>query len=264
MELEVLLSCMNQKDISIVNRSNIHVNVVLVNQTDAEKVETYYQENQKIQFICTKDRGLSRSRNLAIKYAKGDICLISDDDEIFIENLAYKVVKAFERLKKADIIIFKMSNRKSRLGNKIKKINYFTALQVSSWQIAFRKGSIIRKGILFDSNLGAGTENGGGEEIDFLWKCLKKRLKIYYLPIEIGTVAQETSTWFHGFTEQYFYQRGATTRYYMGKKVAYIYGLYFIFAKYNIYKHNCSLRLAFKALTKGIKNNITFTNLGGN
>ena len=45
--------------------------------------------------IYTTERGLSKSRNLAIANAKTDICLICDDDEIFVDNYEEIILNAY-------------------------------------------------------------------------------------------------------------------------------------------------------------------------
>lgn len=47
MNVVVLLSCMHQKDVNIIQRSNIQTDVVVVNQTDVDTVEEFDFMNRK-------------------------------------------------------------------------------------------------------------------------------------------------------------------------------------------------------------------------
>ncbi len=70
--------------------------------------------------------------------------------------------------------------------------------------------------VRFDTDYGSGTPMGSGEENIFMYDCLKKGLRAYYVPIDIGEVKQVNSKWFRGFTEDYFWKRGKIIRRMMG------------------------------------------------
>lgn len=252
MSLEVLLSCMNKDEFSIIEDSNLSdVNTLIVNQCDrTEEINL----DGKHRVINTITRGLSTSRNIAIDNSKGDICLLCDDDERFVDDLEKIILEAFEQIKDADIIIFKVSNWPEAFRGKIKRLSKIELLKVSSVQISFKKKSVIGK-VKFDPFLGAGTQNGSGEENKFLLQCYKLGLKIYYMPINILTLNDNESTWFSGFNKEYFYKRGYTTRYVYGFGFAIIYGFYFIFSKRNLYKDTLSVKEAAYYLFKGMKDN---------
>lgn len=257
MKLELLLSCMNQRDLSIVQESHITGDVLIINQSDytcTEQLEMR-QDKQKIRMITTTERGLSRSRNMAIKNAKRDICLLCDDDEMFVEGYEQIIINAFEQLPEADIIAFNIFNKETRLKPKIQKIGYLNSLKIASYQIAFRKKSIIDKNIWFDPFMGAGSGNGCGEENKFLLDCLRRGLKIFYYPIEVATVNSKSSTWFFGYDKKFFYQRGAATRHMMGAIGAVVYGIYYIIRKRNLYRTTISSYEAARELLRGIWEN---------
>lgn len=250
MNVEVLLSCMFKNEFSIINDSNLkNVKTLIINQCDEEK-EINLDQNHKI--INTKTRGLSISRNLALNSATGDICLLCDDDEYFIEDLDTKIIKVYENLKNADIIIFKIKNCPNKLGNKVRRLSKLELMRVSSVQISFKRNPICDKNIRFDSNLGAGTERGSGEENKFLLDCYNKKLKIYFVPMEIGQVKQETSKWFFGYNSEYFYKKGRSVGYIYGILYSITYAIYFIITKKKLYRKNISSYKAFYFMIKGI------------
>ena len=151
-----------------------------------------------------------------------------------------------------------MLDRPTALGDKTVRIKFPKTMKVSSWQISFRRESLIKAGVRFDPLLGAGTENGAEEELKFLLDCQKAGLKIYYVPKEIAQVGQTESTWFSGFNEQFFVNRGATTRYILGFFPACLYALYYIIKKRGEYGGQISSIKATKAIFRGIfENKIT-------
>ena len=254
MTLEVLLSCMHEKDLSLISQSNLNqIHTLLINQCDVD-VDEMIISNQLHRMLKTKTRGLSVSRNLALANAHGDICLISDNDEIFVNNLEEKILSAYEKHPLADIIIFKVSNRPKKLGNKARKLKRWDIFRISSWQISFKLSSVKGK-VSFDENLGAGTGNGAGEENHFLLDCYKQGLKMYYVPLEIAELRESESTWFRGFDKKYFYQLGATTRYNWGAFTSFLYAFYFSFTKKKLYAGSISTWNALKQSIKGVIEN---------
>ncbi len=255
MKFEILLSCMHQKDFSIIEKSNISGNVTVINQCNVDDFTRLSTKNGTASFYSVKQRGLTKSRNMAIDKTDADVCLLCDDDEVFVEDYEGKILGAYNELKDADVIIFKMVNRVPSFSDKIQQLKFPKIMKVSSWQISFKKESLVRSKVRFDELLGAGTGNGGEEELKFLLDCQRAGLKIYYVPIEIASVSQTQSTWFGGFNETFFENRGATTRYILGYFMAVIYAFYYVVRKRNMYKENISMFKAFKSIFKGINEN---------
>lgn len=255
-KLCILLSCMYEKDKKIIKRSNIQSNCVIINQCDEDKKEQINLENSKTcLWINSKKRGLSISRNMAIYNSSTDICLIADDDEIFVNDIEDKILEAYKKIPQADIIVFDIENYPKKIRNKIFKFKRLQLLKVSSVQITFRKKSIADNDLKFDIKLGAGTGNGAGEENKFLLDAYDKGLKIYHYPLKIARMIENKSTWFKGYDEEYFYKRGASTRYILGFWLSCLYAVYFLIFKYEEYKNNISFFNAFKNISFGIYDN---------
>ena len=255
MKLEVLMSCMHQTDLSLVKESRISGDVLIINQADIDSVTKEQRGSQKIRMITTTERGLSRSRNMALQNSLGDICLICDDDEEFVDGYEEIILETFRNTPDADVIAFNIKNKVTRLSDKLQRIGYLSCLKITSYQIAFRKEAILDKGIQFDPFMGAGSGNGGGEENKFLWDCLRSGLKIYFSPTAIAAVLEKSSTWFFGFDKQFFYQRGAATRYMMGGLPSIFYGIYYLLRKHALYKETISMMQAAQELFRGIFEN---------
>lgn len=266
MNLEVLISCMNQQDMKIAEQTGIQTDVLIINQcpkvehsddasSDKNTLEVQNSSRGNIRMLRTNTRGLSKSRNLAIQHAVGDVCLLCDDDEQLDSSYEKIILNAYEALPDADIICFRISNQPSRLTQKTQRLTKWTAMRIASWQITFRRESILKSGIRFDEDMGAGTGNGGGEEVKFLRDCIKAGLKAYYVPKSIGTVAQTESTWFKGFDRDFFYKRGITNRYMLGLPVSILYAAYYTMVKRDLYKEYVTPWQSFKYTLDGIISN---------
>lgn len=255
MELEVLLSCMHQQDTKLVHASRLTGNVLVINQCDREDTLEEAGPTGRVRMLSTTERGLTRSRNMAIRQSQADVCLLCDDDEIFEPGYEKTVLSAYQQLPQADVIIFKMKNRPASFDDRIQRLTFPKTMKVSSWQISFRREALKRAGVLFDEHLGAGTGNGGEEELKLLLDCQRAGLKIYYVPSVIASVAQTESTWFHGFDETFFENRGATTRYILGYVLAVAYGIYYVLRKRPMYRQDISPKQALRATLRGIRRN---------
>ncbi len=255
LKLDVLISCMHQDDFSILSKSKIIGDAVIINQCDENGFAQCSTSFGTAKMYSVNERGLTRSRNLAIEKSDADICLLCDDDEVFEYDYRRKIISAYKRLKDADVIIFKMKNRKPSFKNKVKRLRFPLTMKVSSWQISFRRESIIKNDIKFDVLLGAGSGNGAEEELKFLTDCEKKKLKIYYVPAEIASVAQTQSTWFNGYDKKFFRNRGNTTRYILGLPLASLYAIYYVVIKKKEYAKYISTKDAFISIFKGIFEN---------
>lgn len=266
MNLEVLISCMNQQDMKIAGRTGIRTCALIINQcpqleysddasSDRNTFAVQNSSRGNIRMLSTNTRGLSKSRNLAIQHAAGDVCLLCDDDEQLDAYYEETILNAYELLPEADMICFRIENQPSRLKQERQRLTKWTAMRIASWQITFRRESILKSGIRFDEDMGAGTGNGGGEEVKFLRDCIKAGLKAYYVPKSIGTVAQTDSTWFRGFDRDFFYKRGITNRYMLGLPVSILYAAYYTMVKRDLYKEYVTPWQSFKYTLDGIISN---------
>lgn len=251
MDFEILMSCMNQEDFTLIDRSNIRTNVLAVNQCGREGAREESLDGVLRRMLDSSQKGLSRSRNMALQHAKGDFCLIADDDETFLEDVEQTVLRGF-RETGADIVAFELQDYPKRLKKTVHRVKKFESLKLSSCQLALRRRSILDAGLEFDVHLGAGTGNGAGEENKFLWDAFRAGLKVYYYPTCIARVARGESSWFSGYDRDYFYKRGKVTSYYMGRFWASVYAAYFVVTKRGLYRKDCGFWEALWASVKGI------------
>ena len=259
MTFNLLISCMHQKDHGIIERSNVQSDVVVVNQCDQDGIEEFDFINKKgrtchCKFICTTERGLSKSRNLALRSAWGDVCLICDDDEILEDDSEDKIVNAYHENPNAALIAFALIRKDyGKIYPKDKRpLRFKQILKTSSLQITFSRELILKHGITFDEKMGSGTGNGGGEENMFMFTVKKKGLGMLYYPDIIATVNPSESQWFKGYNERYFENLGWTDRRLFGPVLGLVYLFYWpIFRRKKYAKDGVSVIQALKHSFKG-------------
>ncbi len=255
MKVEILLSCMNQQDGHLIEKSRITGDAVMVNQCGREAYREYPTEKGLARVFDSALRGLTKSRNLAIEKSQGDICMLSDDDEVFLPDYQERVRKAYEAYPQADVMVFQIENWKTSLGDAPRQLKFPQTMKVSSVQLSFRRESLMKSGVRFDPLLGSGSGNGAEEELKFLLDCQKRGLKIYYVPVAVARLEKSDSAWFAGFDEEFFYRRGGTTRYILGLPLAALYAVYYVAAKRSLYAGQLSPAKALKAVFRGIRDN---------
>lgn len=251
---------MHETDTSIVARSNIQTDAVVVNQCDTNSVIEYDFTNKNgkvchVKFINTTERGLSRSRNMAIANAWGDICLIADDDEQFEDNYAEIIENAYANYPDTALATFNFKYQgKFRISSKeTKRMSLIDILKTSSIQISFRRDMLINNSIMFDEKMGSGTGNGSGEEIKFLNDFRKKDLLCFSHPYSIVTLLENKSSWFKGYTTTYFENLGWSTRRALGNFLGFSYLIYFVISHRGLYKKELSVTVVVKAILKGYR-----------
>lgn len=217
-DFEVLLSCMHQEDFQIAYKTKIDSDLLIINQCDKEDYQEQVVNGYLWRMISTTERGLSRSRNMALANARGKVCLLCDDDEIYCEGYRNTVLSAFLQLPQASLIGFNVH----RINVSMKK-KYYTitkAKETDSYRtfaspmVAFRLEDIMSHDIHFNELFGSGTPWGPGEDSLLQKDARNKGLKLYEYPDYIATQDYSNeSKWFHGYNEEYWYNQGAFAEY---------------------------------------------------
>ena len=212
-KFEILCVTMHQKDFSKIEEMNVRSNIVYANQCDRTSYEEMQFDGHLAKMISTQTRGVGINRNLALTYASADICLMADDDVVYSDDMEERVIAEFDRHPDADVIVFHFdSNDKNRKPPKYEKTKKWPRLARTPWgsiRIAFRLDAVRRANAWFTTLFGGGCIFPSGE--DSMWiKDLRRAGLVFYVSKEtIGRVSYETSTWFTGYDDKYFYGVGA-------------------------------------------------------
>lgn len=247
---------MNQKDTGILQRSNVQSDVIVVNQCDEDSIVEFDFINSKGRtchgkFICTTERGLSKSRNMAIRNAWGDICLLCDDDEELVDDYESIITDAYQSQPDAQLITFAFNRKGKSFSKNATKHNIRSLLKTSSVEITFLRDAVLDKCILFDEKMGSGSNNGAGEENMFLMTCRRSGLKMFYYPAIIGKLLSADSQWFKGYTPKYFEDLGWSNKRILGSMLSVAYLGYWLVSHRNLYIKDISFIKAAKSCLIG-------------
>lgn len=211
--VEVLVACMNQIDDGLYEKMNLQSIAVLANQCDEYSYKVYTREDKTVKLVSTKDRGVGKNRNVALLNATGDYLIIADEDMVYRDDYVRTVLKAFDKKPKADIIVFELNYLNGftcgyKPNKKMKQVHLYNSLRYGAARITIKKKSLLKSNIWFSLLYGGGAPYSCGEDSLFICEALRKGLKIYSSPHIIADVKQGESSWFKGYTEKYFTDRG--------------------------------------------------------
>ena len=233
MTFEVAISTMNKtydEIFEMLKSENIHCNCLVINQCDKNDYYSTSIGNSCVRIICTDERGLARSRNMAIANCKSDILLIGDDDLIYYDGFDKTITETYEKNPNVDVALFNIDTYDRIFSLKESKIPYPLISHFTSQQYSFRVSAIKQKNISFNPQFGAGSRIVQfGEENLFLADCYKKRLQIRYFPQKI--LKNEDcidSSWFKGMNNKEYIRDKGVVCYAIYGKFFFVYILRFL------------------------------------
>jgi glycosyltransferase involved in cell wall biosynthesis len=253
--LEVLVATMHKENkeeiLNLLDNMRIDSDCVVVSQCNKNGIEYAVYKNHNITIVYSTERGLSKSRNLALEHATADIAVIADDDVCFTDNYGDMIIAAYNEYPQADILTFRVKKNKKYFQS-TRKLNYITIHKVASWEITLKINSV--KNVRFNEIFGAGSPYFQcGEENIFLKDCLKTKKSIIYVPKKIGYFPENPrpSTWFTGFDKKYMISQGAVY-YELSHFLAIPYTLQFAIRKHGLYKKNLAIYQAIHYMINGM------------
>lgn len=213
MRLQVLLSAMNIEGLDFLDEMNIQSDMILINQGAVHGVEAVSYRGHTIEIYSFRERGIGLSRNTALMRANADIVLFADDDCAYVDGYCDIVLQTFHEHPEADIIFFNLDSlnaeRQEPLDHSFHRVYWCNCLKYGACRIAARLEKVRKANVFFSLLFGGGARYSAGEDSLFIMDCLKRGLRLYASPKCIGTVRQEMSTWFQGYTKKYYHDRGA-------------------------------------------------------
>lgn len=212
--VQVLVACMGQKDDGLYQTMNLQTDAVLANQCDVYEYREYREpDGNLVQLVSTGDRGVGKNRNKALYFSGGEYLLCADQDMIYVDGYADIIENAFKKCNRADIIVFRLDylNRFTPPRKEPKKfcrVHIWNCMRYGTARVAMRKDAIDKACLSFSTLYGGGAKFSSGEDSLFIREALRKGLRIYTCPTTIAQVKQEESSWFKGYNDKFFIDKG--------------------------------------------------------
>ena len=209
--IQILIAAVNQDKEKLPESMNLQCDAVIVNQCGRNGKETFNWNGHKILWIDSDEKGVGRSRNRALLASDHEFIQFADEDIRYHDGYADKIVKEFDAHPEADVFLCDIKSpedRQGQINTSYHKVNWTNYGRYGACAICARTDVIKKNNIAFSKMFGGGTRYSAGEDSIFLHDCLKYGIRMYSQPIELGVESGRPSTWFHGYTEKYFYDRG--------------------------------------------------------
>lgn len=255
MTLELLVSAMNKQPLELAEEMHIGSDAVIVSQGDYYGYEETEYKGHRLRFFAMKERGVGLSRNHVLLRAQADIGLFADEDIVYADGYEQMVLQAFEQHPDADMLLFNvqaMPGRETYHIEEFGRVRWYNCGRYSAYSCAVRVEAVHKRNITFSLLFGGGARYSNGEDSLFIQECIQKGMKVYKVPVEIGRERVRESTWFKGYNDKFFYDRGVLYRY-MYKRLAKPMSLRFLLAHRDEMCREIPWRQAYRIMCEGIK-----------
>lgn len=254
LRLQVLVATVNENVNTLAEKMHLETEAVIVNQCDKFDYCEYVHKDRRIRCFSMAGRGVGLSRNTALLHADGDICLFSDEDIVFDFGYEEKILNAFKENPDADLITFNFRVDPSRAtyrNTEKKRIRWYNYGRYPTYAAAAKVESLRKANVSFSLLFGGGAKYSNGEDSLFFHDCLKKGLHLYADTAELGEEVYRESTWFKGYNQKFFVDRGVLYHHLYGR-AAKLFSLRFLLAHRGEMLKEISLKEAYKLMKQGL------------
>lgn len=255
MRLQVLVAAVDQDVQKLAETMNLETDAVIANQCGQYGYEEYPYRGKTIRAFSFRERGVGLNRNNALLRADGDICLFSDEDIVMKAGYGNAITKEFTDHPEADLILFQVDvdeRRATYRNTHYKRIRWYNYGRFPTYSVAARLDKLRYANVSFSLLFGGGARYSNGEDSLFIHDCLKKGLKLYASPVVIGAETYRDSTWFQGYNNKFFIDRGVLYHYLYGL-MAKPFSLRFLWSHKRIMLRDISFAKAYRLMRQGIR-----------
>ena len=255
MQLEMLVSSVEQNVEELIEKMKPECNVVMINQCDKDGEQVAKYGDYRVKVYHRNERGVGKSRNMAISKSQGDILLFSDEDIRYQSGYAKAVSEEFENHPEADLLLFNVEvcpERRTYWNEGFTRVKWFNCGRYPAYSIAVRKEVLERSGVKYSELFGGGAKYSNGEDSLFLKQCADAGMRMYATDTVIGKEEPRESTWFKGYTEKFFFDRGVLFAFLYGN-MAWLWALRFVLTKKDMLKGEIKRKQAYGLIRQGIK-----------
>ena len=148
-------------------------------------------------------------------------------------------------------------SRRTYWNDTFKRIRFYNYGRYPAYSISARKKVLSESGVQYSLLFGGGAKYSNGEDSLFLKDCLHAGLRIYASPVCLGEeeerpATENASTWFTGYHEKFFHDRGVLYAFLYGP-MKYVMAWVFLIRKRKTMCRELSILQAAKYMKEGIR-----------
>lgn len=219
MTLQLLVAAVQKKPLELAEEMQIESDAIIVSQKDDGRYEEIEYKGHKIRYFAMPDKGVGLNRNTALLHSEADIIVFADEDIVYCKDYEQKILDEFEAHPEADMLLFNVKaseGRETYHTDAFGRVRWYNAGRYPTYSFAVKREKVHKNNITFSLLFGGGAKYSNGEDSLFLRDCMKCGLKVYRIPVHIGEEKARESTWFKGYNEKFFFDRGVLYRYLYG------------------------------------------------
>ena len=254
--VELLISVLEQSNIEqLLYRMEVNSDAVITNQADREEKEILTFRGHRVVSVTSPERGVGKSRKRCLLESQDEIVLFADQDMIYETGYASAIEAEFDAHPEADMILFNVDieeERRTFHNEAWKRVKWYNCGRYGAVTFAIRREKLLATGVEYSLLFGGGAKYLAGEDSMFLKDLMDAGIKVYASPVTIGREAAGESTWFRGYDERFFHDRGVLYHFLYGH-LATAWSLRFLLAHKAKLCKDIPLAKAFSFMRNGIK-----------
>ena len=255
MTLQLLVAAVNKEALELAREMQLDSDAIIVSQCDHYSYEELQYKGHEVRYFAMAERGVGLSRNTSLLRADADIILFADEDIVYTEGYQEAVLQEFAKHPEADMLLFNVNavpGRETYHTDSFGRVRWYNCGRYPTYSFAVKREKIHKNNITFSLLFGGGAKYSNGEDSLFIRDCLKNGLKVYKVPVTIGAEKERPSTWFQGYNEKFFFDRGVLYSHLYGAFNRAM-GLRFLLAHKEELCKEIPLKEAYKIMARGMK-----------
>lgn len=131
-------------------------------------------------------------------------------------------------------------------------MHWYNCGRYGAVSFAVKRESLLKSGVRFSLLFGGGARFSNGEDSLFLKEFMDRGYSVYTAPVTIGRERAGESTWFSGYNQKFFYDRGVLYHFLYGV-MALPFALRFLLVHRALLCGELSLGQALSRMREGIR-----------